>query len=100
MKGIAMTNKLTDTQMAELKKLAKMSEERIDYSDIPPLTDTFWAGAVKNPFYRPTKQATTVRIDADVLAWLRSKGRGYQTKINGILREAMIHEVTDRHEKV
>jgi uncharacterized protein (DUF4415 family) len=95
-----MTNKLTDTQMAELKKLAKMSEERIDYSDIPPLTDTFWAGAVKNPFYRPTKQATTVRIDADVLAWLRSKGRGYQTKINGILREAMIHEVTDRHEKV
>ncbi len=95
-----MTNKLTDTQMAELKKLAKMPEERIDYSDIPPLNDTFWASAVKNPFYRPTKQATTVRIDADVLAWLRSKGKGYQTKINGILREAMIHEVTDRHEKV
>ena len=100
MKGIAMTNKLTEAQMAEVKKLAKMTEERIDYSDIPPLNDTFWAGAVKNPFYRPTKQATTVRIDADVLAWLRSKGKGYQTKINGILREAMIHEVTDRHEKV
>ncbi|MEI7842831.1 MAG: BrnA antitoxin family protein [Gallionellaceae bacterium] len=95
-----MTNKLTDTQMAELKKLAKMPEERIDYSDIPPLGDQFWVSAVKNPFYRPTKQVTTVRIDADVLAWLRSKGKGYQTKINGILRDAMIHEVTDQHEKI
>lgn len=94
-----MKNKLSDTQMVELKKLAKMPEERIDYSDIPPLTDQFWLNAVKNPFYRPTKQATTVRIDADVLAWLRSKGKGYQTKINGILRDAMIHEVTDVHGK-
>ncbi|WP_297450894.1 BrnA antitoxin family protein [Ferrovum sp.] len=64
-----------------------------------PLTDEFWKNAVRNPFYRPTKQATTVRIDADVLAWLRSKGKGYQTKINAILRDAMIHEITHEQKK-
>lgn len=41
-------------------------------------------------FYRPMKSSTTVRIDADVLAWLKSQGKGYQTRINAILRDAMI----------
>ncbi len=94
-----MKAKLTDKQIAEIKTLSKMSDESIDYSDIPPLTDEFWKDAVRNPFYRPTKQATTVRIDADVLAWLRSKGKGYQTKINAILRDAMIHEITHEQKK-
>lgn len=90
-------NSLTDKQIAELQALAAMPDEAIDFSDIPPLTEEFWKNAVRNPFYRPHKQATTVRIDVDVLAWLRSKGKGYQTKINAILREAMIEEIT--HEK-
>lgn len=58
---------------------------------IPPLDDDFWAKAVRNPYYRPLKQSTTVRIDADVLAWLRAQGKGYQTRINRILRAAMLH---------
>ncbi len=87
-------NSLTDKQIAELNALAAMPDEAIDFSDIPPLTEEFWKNAVQNPFYRPNKQATTVRIDVDVLAWLRSKGKGYQTKINAILREAMIEEIT------
>jgi uncharacterized protein (DUF4415 family) len=62
---------------------------KIDTSDIPPLTDDFFRNAVRNPFYRPVKQSTTVRIDADVLAWLKSFGRGYQTRINSLLRAAM-----------
>lgn len=41
-------------------------------------------------FYRPMKSSTTVRIDSDVLAWLKSHGKGYQTRINAILRDAMI----------
>lgn len=39
------------------------------------------------------KQSTTVRLDADVLAWLKAKGKGYQTRLNAILREAMMREV-------
>ncbi|MBX9931029.1 MAG: BrnA antitoxin family protein [Methylobacterium sp.] len=81
---------LTDEQKAELEALAAMPDEAIDYSDIPPLTDEFWDNAVRGRFYRPTKTSTTVRIDSDVLAWLRSQGRGYQTRINAILRREML----------
>lgn len=74
---------------------AKPSRARhaaIDTSDIPPLTDEFFAQAVRNPYYRSVKQSTTVRIDADVLDWLRSQGAGYQTRINAILRRAMLKD--------
>ena len=70
-----------------------MPDGDIDYSDIPPLSDEFWKNAVRNPFYKPTKTLTTVRLDSDVLMWLRSKGKGYQTRINAILREAMLREL-------
>ena len=80
----------TGAQLAELAALRDMPDETIDTSDIPPLHDDFWARAVRNPFYRPTKQATTVRIDADVLAWLKADGEGYQTRLNTILRRAML----------
>ena len=49
---------------------------------------------MRNPFYKPTKTATTVRVDSDVLVWLKSDGKGYQTRLNLILREAMLKEVT------
>jgi uncharacterized protein (DUF4415 family) len=84
---------LTAAQKAELKKLAALPDEQIDTSDIPPLSEAFWRSAMRNPFYRPVKQQVTVRLDADVLAWLRSVGRGYQTKLNDILRQAMLREV-------
>ncbi len=83
---------LTDEQRARLSLLAKMSDNQVDYSDIPPLEDEFWKNAIRNPFYKPTKQATTVRIDSDVLLWLKSTGKGYQTRINAILRDAMKHQ--------
>jgi len=85
--------KVTAKQRRELKALVARPERRIDTSDIPPLTDAFWKNAQRNPFYRVRKASTTVRIDADVLAWLKSKGRGYQTRLNQILREAMLAEV-------
>ncbi len=80
----------TEAQTAELAALAAMPDEAIDYSDIPPLTEDFWKNAVRGRFYRPTKTATTVRIDSDVLAWLRAQGKGYQTRINAILRREML----------
>ncbi|HWZ49717.1 MAG TPA: BrnA antitoxin family protein [Herbaspirillum sp.] len=48
---------------------------------------------MRNPFYRPVKAATTVRLDTDILAWLCSQGNGYQTRINQILRDAMLKDI-------
>ena len=87
---------LTAAQRAELEALAALPDDQIDTSDIPPLSNRFWKSAVRNPFYRPVKQQLTVRVDADVLAWLRSTGRGYQTKLNAILRQAMMRDVEKR----
>ena len=56
-----------------LAKLARQPDSTIDFSDIPPLTDKFWRNAAPNPFYRPNKQQLTLRLDADVVAWLRRK---------------------------
>ena len=83
---------LNQQQRAEIETLKAMREETIDYGDIPPLPDDIWKKAVPNPIYRPTKALTTVRLDSDVLLWLKSKGKGYQTRINAILREAMLNE--------
>lgn len=80
---------LTEQRAVELKALAQAPDSGIDYSDIPPLDETFWSNAVPNPFYRPTKTHASVRIDSDVLAWLKSQGKGYQTRLNAILRDAM-----------
>ncbi|WP_375624114.1 MULTISPECIES: BrnA antitoxin family protein [unclassified Bartonella] len=84
---------LTDKQRVEVDKLAAMPDSAIDHSDIPTLDDTFWKNAVRNPFYKPTKTVTTVRVDSDVLAWLKSQGKGYQTRINAILRDAMLRSM-------
>lgn len=81
---------LTDEQRSGLMSLSEKPDSDIDYSDIPPLDDTFWMNAVRNPLYKPTKTSTTVRVDSDVLAWLKSQGNGYQTRLNAILREAML----------
>lgn len=85
-----MKSKLTAKQRREIPALVRQPEGRIDTSEIKPLPKKFWAEAVRNPFYRPLKQSTTVRIDADVLTWLKSDGKGYQTRINRILRAAML----------
>jgi len=79
---------LSDEQRKELASLAALPDDTIDTSDIPEISD--WSQAEVGRFYRPLKEPVTVRIDADVLHWLRSQGRGYQTRINQLLREAMV----------
>jgi len=81
---------LSAKQKAELAALAARREEDVDYSDMPPLSAEFWKNAEQGKFYKPTKTSTTVRIDSDVLAWLRSQGKGYQSRINAILRREML----------
>jgi len=67
---------ITSERMAELEALAQQSEASIDYSDLPPLDTAALQGAVRSPFCRPNKTQTTARVDAYVLAWLRSQGKG------------------------
>ncbi len=86
---------LTRKQRQQVAALASMPDDKIDYSDIPPLTRRFWKHAVRNPFYRPVKRQLTVRLDADVVAWLREQGKGYQTRINALLRAAMLDDVNE-----
>ena len=74
----------------EVAKLAALPEEQIDTSDIPELTDAQLAEMRRGEFYRPVKQQITARVDADVLAWLKAQGKGYQSRMNAILRDAML----------
>lgn len=83
---------LTAQREDELKALAKKSDDDIDYSDIPSSDDEQWSDAVRGKFYRPLKTQASVRIDADVMEWLKRPGKGYQTRLNAILREAMLRE--------
>lgn len=84
--------KVPDSVRKELTALAALPESAIDFSDLPSTTRQDWNGAVRGKFYKPIKQQLTVRIDADVLEWLKSQGQGYQSRLNGILRAAMLGE--------
>jgi uncharacterized protein (DUF4415 family) len=64
-----------------------MKDAEIDYSDIPALDESFLKKATVT--WPPEKKLLTIRLDADVLDWLKGQGRGYQTRINRILRVAM-----------
>jgi uncharacterized protein (DUF4415 family) len=85
---------LTARQKREVQKLATMPEDQVDTSDIPELPPGAWKNAVRGKWYRPVKKAVSIRLDADVLAWLKAKGSGYQTRVNNLLRERMLKEVS------
>lgn len=68
-----------------------LEDERIDLSDNPELTAKMFARAVARRGLQPAerKQQVTLRIDSDVLRWFRAQGRGYQSRINALLRAYM-----------
>lgn len=83
--------KLTAKERAEqTKRLLEMRDDQIDLSDIPEITPEQFKGAVRGMFYRPIKKPVTMRLDSDVIAWLKQEGRGYQTKANALLRQEML----------
>ena len=84
---------LTAVQRRRLRTLAALPDNKIDYSDIPPLTENFWENAVRNPFYRPVKRQLTARLDAGIIAWLQQQRKGYQTRLSTPLRNAMLKEI-------
>lgn len=75
---------LTEAQRAQLAEVAAMPDERIDYSDAPPLPNAVWIKAV-DAISEPKKQVT-LRIDADVIDFFKHTGKRYQTRINAVLR--------------
>ena len=83
--------KVTGRLAKEMEGLRRMKDEDIDFTDIPEKTD--WSKAIRGKFYRPIKESLTIRIDADILAWLRAQGKGYQTRINAMLREAVARQI-------
>jgi uncharacterized protein (DUF4415 family) len=87
---------LTKRRQAQLEKLARMPEHEIDTSDIPELPASAWKNAVRGRFYRPVKQTVILELDADVVAWLKKDGEGYQTGANQMLREQMLAELRSR----
>ena len=87
-KGKSM-RKLTKVQKEDIKKLRAKRDADIDFSDAPLVLD--WSKAEIGKFYRPAKKPVTIRLDSDVIDWLKSDGPGYQTKANWLLRSAMLH---------
>ncbi len=80
--------KLSVKKRKELKALASRPDEEIDLSDIPEIRE-IPSDAVIGKFYRPRKTSVTIRLDADLAAWLKASGEGYETRINNYLRELM-----------
>jgi uncharacterized protein (DUF4415 family) len=78
---------LTHAQKLELAALRALLGPD---TETGPATEPPPRQAALATLYRPVKTATTLRIDADVLAWLKAPGKGYQTRINAILRREML----------
>ncbi len=83
--------KLSAEKHKELRDLAARPDNEIDLTDIPEIQE-IPSDAVIGKFYRPKKVTVTIRLDADVVAWIKASGDGYQTRINAYLRELMRQE--------
>ena len=80
--------KATRDISADLERINVIRDEDIDYSDIPQVRD--FSNFVRGRFYRPEKQAVTIRLDADVVAWFKGTEPKYQTAVNRVLRDYML----------
>ncbi len=78
----------TKRQKEALERVRNIPDSEIDFSDIPPLSEEQLASA----FRRGAKELIAVRLDRDVLTWLKQFGTGYSIRINGILRTVMEHQ--------
>jgi uncharacterized protein (DUF4415 family) len=92
---------ISEEVKANIEELLRKPNSEIDTSDIPEWTDEMWKRAVRGrdaamKLWRPVKQAVSLRLDADVLAWLKKDGQGYQTRVNRMLRERMLKDLEGR----
>jgi len=84
---------MTNTSKTDWARLAQQDDKDIDTSDVPELDEDFFRQAELRV---PAKQTVTIRLDADVLAWFKAQGAGYQTRINQLLRQYMQAQQRDR----
>jgi uncharacterized protein (DUF4415 family) len=89
--------KLTRQQRTEIAAIVAKPNEDIDLSDMPEVVD--WSKAEMGKFYRPAKKSVTMRLDEDVLEWLKGFGKGYQTRANLLLRHAMASAAVQKNTK-
>jgi uncharacterized protein (DUF4415 family) len=89
---------ISKASKTDLKRIDALRDGDIDLSDIPEVTPEMFAKAVvrRGLGAEPRKEQVTLRMDADVLKWFRSLGRGYQTRINALLRAYMAEFRTKR----
>jgi uncharacterized protein (DUF4415 family) len=87
------TSRIRSKGATDFKRLRAMRNSEIDFSDIPKLDKSFWASA-KLTLPEP-KDRLTIRVDHDVVQWLKKHGKGYQTRINAILRSYMEAQADD-----
>ena len=81
---------ISKKSQTDFTRLDKMKDEDIDFSDAPEITPEMFAKAIVRRGLKPrTKTQLTLRVDTDVLEWYKKQGRGYQTKINMLLRAYM-----------
>ena len=92
---------ISSKSRTELERLAKMKDSDIDLSDIPEISLEKFAKAVIRKGLKPLpkKSQVTLRIDADVLEWFKGTGKGYQTRINTLLRTYMEESQSSSHQR-
>jgi hypothetical protein len=77
---------MTETMKAELEALVRLADKKVDSEARMP----------SSSLYKPRKEQITARLDADVLEWLKSQGKGYQTLMNRLLRTQMLEDLQKR----
>ena len=77
-----------------LKEIEAIQDKEIDYAEIPEADESFWQ-RVELQMPQP-KKGIYIRLDTDIIDWLKSKGKGYQTRMNAMLRELMRSEKEQR----
>jgi uncharacterized protein (DUF4415 family) len=95
MSGDATTYQTSDGSSLTPSEIARLDTVETgpgESDDIPETSDAAWATAVRGRHANAMEAAISIRLDAEVLAWLRAKGPGYSTEINRILREKMLSE--------
>ena len=92
---------ISSKSRTELERLAKMKDSDIDLSDIPEISLEKFAKAIIRKGLKPVpkKSQVTLRIDADVLEWFKGTGKGYQTRINTLLRTYMEESQSSSHQR-
>ena len=83
---------LPKVRKKDLDRIAAIKDEEIDFSDIPEIKGLSGLHPrLDKNMYKPIKVAVTCKLDADIVAWLKQGGKGYQTRLNSILRHVMTH---------